>query len=159
MPYLDKTKAVLAARCLKTRSRAAGACVRCGKSVPAKKSRFQLNLGEPHWICAKCSKQESAKSAKRYAANLAAGKCGACGKNPLETKTLCHECREVAKERAKEVRLYLISIGRCTSCRKINDSHTTRCQECNEKHNRSNHGHGSNAKLSDASDAFAPASG
>lgn len=135
MPYLDKSKHVLRSRELKARNRLAGVCVQCGKTKPAQPSRFQLNLGEPCWTCAECSRAHAKVLRERHAENLAAGKCGQCGKNPLETKTLCHDCRERVKEYAREIRLYLISVGRCTSCRKPNDSHTTRCGVCNEKHN------------------------
>lgn len=139
MPYLNKSLHVVRARELKERNRAAGYCVHCGKSAPARLSSFRLNEGQPQWACAKCSARHAADLRERYKTRLAAGICGSCGKNPLETQTLCHSCREDTKARAREVRLRLIEEGRCVKCRRINDTNLTRCSECNEKHNRTNH--------------------
>lgn len=134
MPYIDKSLHVLRARELKDRNHAAGFCVHCGKAAPAKQSRFWHNTGRPTWTCAKCSEKHSAELKARYAANLAAGYCGVCGKRPLKTKTLCQSCREDSKARAREARVRLIEAGRCVQCRRVNDSHLTRCSECHAKH-------------------------
>lgn len=134
MPYTDKSLHVLRARELKDRNRVAGFCAHCGKSTPAKPSTTWHNEGQPTWTCEKCSTKYSAELKARYHALVASGVCGSCGKNPLETSSLCHSCREDAKARAKEARRRLIEAGRCVQCRRVNDAQTTRCTECNEKH-------------------------
>jgi hypothetical protein len=160
MPYIDKHLHVLRSRELKDRNHAAGFCAHCGKTAPAIPSRVWHREGAPTWTCPKCSAKQKARLKAIYSANLATGLCGVCGKHPLETKTLCHSCREDSKARAREARLRLIEAGRCVKCRRPNDAPTTRCTECNEKHNASKRRgkpDRSNVKLSDASDAFAPA--
>jgi len=75
--------------------------------------------------------------ANRRAERLAAGLCGACGREPHETgKTRCKACADAAAEGARERRAHAAKHGLCEAClrRKRAKGRGNRCAECADKY-------------------------